>query len=396
MGYVTRGKGVAVHSRMCPNVQNLMYDVERKIEVEWARTAEDAFPVRIVVHTDDRPGMLNQLTSLLSDENTNIRSLEAKAETGPGRRRGGNDRGRARQEAAREAGVRHAAHLRRARRGTALQLNMSLATDPEHIAISKSKGIKIDWKDGHRSEYGLDVSARQVPLRGLHGRARHAAAPPEAGRNPFQMYQAGAEDAGRGAGGKLRHPHRLERRPQRPASILSSISGAFAPARSAGRCSGIRRAGLQEPEIHFDGSGHCDGLAVLGSGFELPELDGFHGLLIQAQAEAAHHAHICRLATGIDLDVQHHGSLVLGLAGFFGVLRLLLKEQDRGRDAATNAEYAASETAALTGSKAAALAGANSAAGDPSRCRRPNRDRSKAGRFWPAGRRNWAYSRWAG
>jgi len=67
---------VAVHSCMCPNVQSLMYDVERKIEVEWARAAEDAFPVRIVVHTDDRPGMLNQLTSVL--ENTNIRSLEAK------------------------------------------------------------------------------------------------------------------------------------------------------------------------------------------------------------------------------------------------------------------------------------------------------------------------------
>jgi len=63
---------------MCPNVQSLMYDVERKIEAEWARAAEDAFPVRIVVHTDDRPGMLNQLTSVLSDENTNIRSLEAK------------------------------------------------------------------------------------------------------------------------------------------------------------------------------------------------------------------------------------------------------------------------------------------------------------------------------
>jgi GTP pyrophosphokinase len=80
VGYVTRGKGVAVHSKMCPNVQNLMYDVERKIEVEWARAAEDAFPVKILVHTDDRPGMLNQLTSVLYDENTNIRSLEAKTE----------------------------------------------------------------------------------------------------------------------------------------------------------------------------------------------------------------------------------------------------------------------------------------------------------------------------
>ena len=81
VGYVTRGKGVAVHSKVCSNVQNLMYDVERKIEVEWARSTSDAFPVKIVIQTDDRPGMLAQLTSVLSDENTNIRSLEAKTET---------------------------------------------------------------------------------------------------------------------------------------------------------------------------------------------------------------------------------------------------------------------------------------------------------------------------
>ena len=82
VGYVTRGKGVAVHSKMCPNVQNLMYDVERKIDVEWARNTADAFPVRIVVHTDDRPGLLAQITSILSSENTNIRSLEARTENG--------------------------------------------------------------------------------------------------------------------------------------------------------------------------------------------------------------------------------------------------------------------------------------------------------------------------
>jgi GTP pyrophosphokinase len=81
VGYVTRGKGVAVHARMCPNVQSLMYDVERKIEVEWSRPGEDAFPVRVVIHTDDRPGMLAQLTSVLSSESANIRSLEAKTES---------------------------------------------------------------------------------------------------------------------------------------------------------------------------------------------------------------------------------------------------------------------------------------------------------------------------
>jgi GTP pyrophosphokinase len=81
VGYVTRGKGVAVHSKLCPNVQNLLYDVERKIDVEWARNTVDMFPVRMVVHTDDRPGLLAQITSLLSTENTNIRSLEARTES---------------------------------------------------------------------------------------------------------------------------------------------------------------------------------------------------------------------------------------------------------------------------------------------------------------------------
>jgi guanosine-3',5'-bis(diphosphate) 3'-pyrophosphohydrolase len=80
VGYVTRGKGIAVHSKNCSNVQNLMYEVERKIDVEWARAATETFPVRVVVHTDDRPGMLNQLTSVLVAEQSNIRTLEASSD----------------------------------------------------------------------------------------------------------------------------------------------------------------------------------------------------------------------------------------------------------------------------------------------------------------------------
>jgi guanosine-3',5'-bis(diphosphate) 3'-pyrophosphohydrolase len=80
VGYVTRGKGIAVHSTNCSNVQNLMYEVERKIDVEWARAASETFPVKIQIYTDDRPGMLNQLTSLLFAEQSNIRTLEARSE----------------------------------------------------------------------------------------------------------------------------------------------------------------------------------------------------------------------------------------------------------------------------------------------------------------------------
>jgi GTP pyrophosphokinase len=82
VGYITRGKGVAVHSVNCTNVQNLMYEVERKIDVEWARSGSDAFPVKLIIRTDDRPGMLNQLTNVLFTEQSNIRNLEARSNDG--------------------------------------------------------------------------------------------------------------------------------------------------------------------------------------------------------------------------------------------------------------------------------------------------------------------------
>ena len=80
VGYITRGKGVAVHSISCTNVQNLMYEVERKIDVEWAKTGVESFDVQISITTDDRPGMLAQFTQVLFSENSNIRSLEARGD----------------------------------------------------------------------------------------------------------------------------------------------------------------------------------------------------------------------------------------------------------------------------------------------------------------------------
>jgi GTP pyrophosphokinase len=80
VGYITRGKGVAVHSVQCSNVQNLMYEAERKIDVEWVRSASEPLPVKVVIYTDDRPGILNQLTSILSAESSNIRTLEARGD----------------------------------------------------------------------------------------------------------------------------------------------------------------------------------------------------------------------------------------------------------------------------------------------------------------------------
>jgi guanosine-3',5'-bis(diphosphate) 3'-pyrophosphohydrolase len=84
IGYVTRGKGVAVHARSCPNVTNLLYESDRRIEVEWARTDAEAagrpqrYPVKITIFCDDRSGMLKEMTAIISNDDTNIRAVETR------------------------------------------------------------------------------------------------------------------------------------------------------------------------------------------------------------------------------------------------------------------------------------------------------------------------------
>ncbi len=90
IGYVTRGKGVAVHARTCPNVQNLLYEADRRIEVEWSSGASTAntagtsspkpttYPVKLTVLVDDRAGLLKEFAAIISEDGTNIRSVDTR------------------------------------------------------------------------------------------------------------------------------------------------------------------------------------------------------------------------------------------------------------------------------------------------------------------------------
>ena len=80
IGYVTRGKGVSVHAGSCPNVANLMFDPDRRIEVEWDSAAADsaAYTVRLSILVEDRKGMLAEISAKISDINTNISNMEAR------------------------------------------------------------------------------------------------------------------------------------------------------------------------------------------------------------------------------------------------------------------------------------------------------------------------------
>ncbi len=77
VGYVTRGKGVSVHSSTCQNVMNLFYDPDRRIDVVWDSTSDSTqFTVCLTIEVEDRRGMLADVTSCISDTKINIRKVE--------------------------------------------------------------------------------------------------------------------------------------------------------------------------------------------------------------------------------------------------------------------------------------------------------------------------------
>jgi GTP diphosphokinase / guanosine-3',5'-bis(diphosphate) 3'-diphosphatase len=78
VGYITRGRGVAVHTRTCPNVQNLLYQTERRITVEWGTPGEAKFLVHLVVRAKDRAGLLADITAIFSSAGCNIQNLESR------------------------------------------------------------------------------------------------------------------------------------------------------------------------------------------------------------------------------------------------------------------------------------------------------------------------------
>jgi GTP pyrophosphokinase len=74
IGYITRGKGVAVHAKRCKNVANLLVNRERIIEATWVGDdSDEPYAVKLSVMTEDRQGQLAALTNAIATIKTNIR-----------------------------------------------------------------------------------------------------------------------------------------------------------------------------------------------------------------------------------------------------------------------------------------------------------------------------------
>ncbi|MFF2052031.1 RelA/SpoT family protein [Leifsonia sp. NPDC058194] len=74
VGFITRGQGVSVHQANCHNVQSLLQEPERMIDVEWAPSSKSVFLVQIQVEALDRSGLLSDVTRVLSEHHVNILS----------------------------------------------------------------------------------------------------------------------------------------------------------------------------------------------------------------------------------------------------------------------------------------------------------------------------------
>ncbi|MGZ0211000.1 MAG: RelA/SpoT family protein [Actinomycetales bacterium] len=81
VGFITRGAGVSVHRDDCKNVQSLLDEPERMIDVEWAPTSKSLFLVQIQVEALDRAGLLSDITKVLSETHVNILSATVNTST---------------------------------------------------------------------------------------------------------------------------------------------------------------------------------------------------------------------------------------------------------------------------------------------------------------------------
>ena len=80
IGYITRGRGVYIHRKDCPNIGDLLMDPERVVRVEWANNAKSSYTATIQVVADERTGLLMDVSQVLAGMNISITAMTAKVD----------------------------------------------------------------------------------------------------------------------------------------------------------------------------------------------------------------------------------------------------------------------------------------------------------------------------
>ena len=115
IGYITRGRGVAVHTKSCPNVQNLLYQAERRIAVEWGGgDGGSTFPVQLSIRAKDRAGLARRY--YCGDQRRGFQHSQSRKPSGQTQRAHRSQLGNSRQAPARNNPRQYPQNCRRIRR----------------------------------------------------------------------------------------------------------------------------------------------------------------------------------------------------------------------------------------------------------------------------------------
>jgi GTP pyrophosphokinase len=79
LGYITRGKGVTIHRKNCPNMLNLVDKKDRTINVDWTVEVDEEFRVQLSILGEDRRYLIRDITQVLANININILNLDIRA-----------------------------------------------------------------------------------------------------------------------------------------------------------------------------------------------------------------------------------------------------------------------------------------------------------------------------
>ncbi len=78
VGYITRGRGVSVHRKDCPNVKSLEKEQERCMSVSWDIDRVESYQVELELEAMNQRSLLNNVTSVISESKVNISAINAR------------------------------------------------------------------------------------------------------------------------------------------------------------------------------------------------------------------------------------------------------------------------------------------------------------------------------
>jgi guanosine-3',5'-bis(diphosphate) 3'-pyrophosphohydrolase len=80
VGYISRGRGIIVHTKSCSNIDMLLNNPEKRIEVSWGKQSkEETYPITLLIYTEDRKGMIADISNKITKMDVNIRDFRAHA-----------------------------------------------------------------------------------------------------------------------------------------------------------------------------------------------------------------------------------------------------------------------------------------------------------------------------